>query len=461
MKLGKVIQIEGINNISIKRNSNSSIENIESNSILINYEFSKYLTKIPAIDVEDLIGRQADLARINGMLQSEKNFVLVNGVGGIGKTTLAKAYLKQYSNQYNHIVWIQCHESIKKTITQNEVLIANLFLKEKENNINDVFEEIVETLLSLNGNNLIVVDNAEIVNDLEAFLDRFSKNENWNLLVTSRDKNSKGSTFQLNKITLPDAKALFYHFYTLEINDDKVEEIIALTEYNILTIELFAKTGQKQKLSLDQIYQSLFNQLIKPRSEPSTKLNLSTINDSFPKLKEAEKIVLLSFSVLPPQKYSPNEILFFLDKITENKSWSVPIVEQSISRLEQKGWLVYGNTKENLTIHAFISEFVTRNLRPNLRLKTKFDLLEYKKTLKEIVSENKIKEAADKLLLGIKRKDEHNEIVLILSRLEDINKKTRMGLVYERDAEIVRNQIRYSFLQLIDRVENLELEYYP
>jgi len=453
MKLGKVIQIEGNNSILI--------QNIESSSIVINYEFSKYLTKVPTIDFEEVIGRQSELDSINQMLQSDTKLVLVNGVGGIGKTTLAKAYLKKHSNQYNHIVWIQCHESIKKTITQNEVLIANLFLKEKGDNINDHFEEIIETLLNLNGNNLIVVDNAEIVTDLEAFLERFTKNENWKFLITSREKISKGLIFQIDKIPLQDAKNLFYHFYNLELNDDKVEQIIALTGYHILTIELLAKSGQKQKLSLDQIYQSLHNEWIRPRSEHSTKLILSTISDAFQKLKEDEKIVLLSFSVLPPKKYDSNEILFFLDKITKNSRWTAVIVEKSISKLEQNGWLTDGSTKGDFIIHSLVSEFVIKDLRPNLRLKTKFDLLEYKKTLKEIVSKNKIREAADKLLLGVKDKDEHNEIVLILSRMEDINQKTRLGIVYERDTEIVRNQIRHSLLQLIDRIENLEIEYYP
>lgn len=452
MKLGKVIQIEGNNNIVI--------QNIESSSITINYEFSKYLTKVPTIDFEEVIGRQSDLNKINQILQSDTKLVLVNGVGGIGKTTLAKAYLKNYSDQYKHIVWLQCHESIKKTIIQNDVLIANLFLKKKGNNANEDFDEIIETLLNLNGNNLIVVDNAEIVDDLELFLELFTNKGNWKFLITSRKRISKGSIFKIDRITLQDAKTLFYHFYNLEINDDKVEQIIKIIEYHTLTIELLAKTGQKRKLSLDQIYESLHNEWLKPTTENSTKLILSTIVDSFQKLQEEERIVLLSFSILPPKKYYPNEILFFLDKITENRNWTVPVVEKSISKLEQNGWLVYGSTKENFTIHPLIAEVVIRNLRPNLKLKTRFDLIEYKMTLKEIVSKNKIKEAADKLLLGIKDKNEHNEVVLILSRMEDINQKTRLGIVYERDAEIVRNQIRHSFLQLIDRIENLEIEYH-
>lgn len=450
MKIGKVVQIEGNNNIVI--------QNVESSNITINYEFSKFLTKVPTIEFEEVIGRQSDLKAINQILENDSRLVLVNGVGGIGKTTLAKAYIKKYSDNFNHIIWLQCHESIKKTVVQNDVLIANLFLKGKESESN--FNEIIEILLRLSGRNLIVIDNAEIVNDLEEFTERFASNTNWKFLITSRKTFAKSTTFAVDRITLKDATTLFYHYYKLEKNNDRVRQIIEIVEYHTLTIELLAKTGQRQNLSLDNIYETLFNEWAKPTNKNSAKLISTTIVDTFQNLDEVQQSVLLSFSVLPPKKYYPNEILFFLDKISEKENWEINKIENSINRLERNGWLLRGSSKENFTIHPLISEVVIRNLKPNLKLRTKIDILEYKNSLKEIVSKNQIQEAAKKLLLGLKDKSEHNEVVLILSRMEDINQKSRMGIVYERDAEVVRNQIRHSFLQLIDRIENIEIEYH-
>ena len=43
---------------------------------------------------------------------------MVNGVGGIGKTTLAYAYVNDetYTKHYNHIVWVNVMDNIKDAL---------------------------------------------------------------------------------------------------------------------------------------------------------------------------------------------------------------------------------------------------------------------------------------------------------------------------------------------------------
>lgn len=75
--------------------------------------------KIPRVQPDDIIGRAADLEELHQLLFNNQRVVVVNGLGGIGKTTLAQAYLGKYYNEYHHIVWItQLSEDIINDIVE-------------------------------------------------------------------------------------------------------------------------------------------------------------------------------------------------------------------------------------------------------------------------------------------------------------------------------------------------------
>lgn len=56
-------------------------------------EIPLQLNTIPFIDKSEVIGRNKDLQSVNELLQVSDKVVLVNGLGGIGKTVLAKFFI--------------------------------------------------------------------------------------------------------------------------------------------------------------------------------------------------------------------------------------------------------------------------------------------------------------------------------------------------------------------------------
>ena len=75
----------------------------------------------------------------------EKNQLLfLSGIGGIGKTELAKQYANRYRNEYNTIIFAVFNKDIV-SLVNDEILINHIEKDEKESDI-DYFKRKIEIL---------------------------------------------------------------------------------------------------------------------------------------------------------------------------------------------------------------------------------------------------------------------------------------------------------------------------
>ncbi|MCU0425749.1 MAG: tetratricopeptide repeat protein [Candidatus Kapabacteria bacterium] len=358
-------------------------------------KLQKQLVTIPHCDLNEIFGRESDLIKIYELLQETSKVVLVNGVGGIGKTTMAKAFLQTYGNDFQHIAWIQVENDIKTSLVNNQELVYILGLEENFKELpastkkEEGFKLIISRLRIINAPNLLIIDNA--YDDIEntKTLEAISLKPNWKVLVTSRQSLEGFDNYLLAELSNEDALNLFFHHYKIENRDKNngiiLSQIFEQFEYNTLLIELFAKTGQSRRLSILEIASKINEKSLAflGSSDQGTIIQfqrgdneqISNVIRFLQKifdiscLTEEERQVLANFSVmsnkpLPFSAKSDREGVdtFFQAIETEKRSQ----LSNTVNRLSKKGWLIWDNINDTFRMHQSIQELMWLQIKPTI-----------------------------------------------------------------------------------------------
>lgn len=338
----------------------------------------KILTYIPRIDESEIIGRSNEITELENLLDNSPKVVLVNGIGGIGKSTLAKLYVNRNEQQFSHIIWIDVlSDVIKKeneaslfinAFSNNVVLLRNLQLFFKDDtSIEEKFLLILNRLQNIQGNNLLVIDNA--TSEIIRFEDKLPNSKEWKVLLTSREQISKFSKFELDILTDENAKTLFYHYYNLE-KDDKIIDILSYVGNHTLTIELLAKTCNKMRFTIPQLVNCLegnglnlsnaarvivTHDVQKMAHKPfDYLLQIFSIAD----ISDKQLELLRYFSVLPSIYISTADLKLLFQISSEDNEFF-----ENISELVIKGWIKEENG--NYQVHQIIQEVLREKLKPD------------------------------------------------------------------------------------------------
>ena len=127
-------------------------------------KFPKELTaRIPKTAPDKIVGREAELDDLHHRLFGKKQVVLVNGMGGIGKTTLAQVYAAKYWDEYRHVAWVsQVSEDVINDFVNTEGLLDNLHIHAGGKDAKELFVTIMTALKTMDDQpNLLIIDNAD------------------------------------------------------------------------------------------------------------------------------------------------------------------------------------------------------------------------------------------------------------------------------------------------------------
>ena len=336
------------------------------------------LTRLPSPD-NKVIGRSKEIKNLYDQLHQAQRVVLMNGMGGIGKTTTAMAYANQFKANYQRIVWIEQIGDFTTAMTTNNVLNQHLGFTPSTEPIVDT-QLILNKLSNLSGKSLLVIDNA--TEDIAKFKDFLPKPPAWQVLLTSRQELGFAKKIPLGFLSESAAIELFYEHYQLDKNEKAVQSILATLDYHTLTIELLAKVAQKRRIQpIDKIVALLQERGLKIRRKIGAEVGHSKgekIAYLFPYLQvifelgemtDAETHLLKQFICLPATFIALPELLELLS-ITEEEEEKWDDTLDALDSLKEKGWLIYeeqiseGVQESSYKMHRVVQDVLNEELNP-------------------------------------------------------------------------------------------------
>lgn len=182
-------------------------------------------------------GRDMELTTLHELLCS-KGKVFLQGIAGIGKSELAKAYAKRYTKEYTNIIYFTYSGNLKHDI-------ANLdFADDVDYNetMDARFTRHHRLLRRLQDDSLLIIDNFNIVTDRDSLLDVLL-NYHCRIIFTTRSKFDNYACMNLEEIADTEALiSLMGCFYSdAEKQRSVLEQIIHVVHRHTLAVELSAR----------------------------------------------------------------------------------------------------------------------------------------------------------------------------------------------------------------------------
>jgi tetratricopeptide (TPR) repeat protein len=342
-----------------------SFNNITDSSVNVTIEpphiTPKVLTHSSGLN-DNFIGRKKELQDIEAMLDDKHALLLLNGIGGIGKSSLASHYFNEHKHNYSYYGFIEATNGLQEAFVT--ALKASLNLQSSDN-LQEAFYEAITKLRSLEGTKLLVIDDIRNSIEQKKEIERVGslRKDGFRVLFTSREQYERLPHYFLDTMNQEDAIQLFQeHFKSDEI--DKIEKILVYLDKHTYFIEMTAKTLAKRKdtLTLDTLLekfeQGAFSTIKKDRKESFN----GVLNDLFaysPLLNDDEILKLLQkFTLLPSIEIAFDRLYEVL--VCDDRE----MLQDLLIELVESGWLIKGESSYKL--HQIIKEYILANHTPSI-----------------------------------------------------------------------------------------------
>lgn len=342
---------------------------------VINYankKIPKHLGTIPTFP-ELFIGRENEVEAVHQRLINQQNILLlVNGQGGIGKTTLASKYYYQYQDYYQHLVWVFSGTSIVDALLTLALPLGVEFPPKMPNE--ERFTVLLKEMAELNKPCLLIMDNANEITDIEKYHGALLQCTNFHILLTTRVNTKIHNTeiYEVKPLTPEAALQLFTkHYKTHDTNEnDLFFAIYESVNRNTLVVELLAKNlanfnnELEQEYSLSRLLENINDSLLKLDKSKAvgtfyhakngiqrkeTPENIIAAMYDLSRLDEVEKRLLSIFSVLPAESI-PYATL--KDLVSQER------LDKHLFGLFEKGWLDYDGNGKSFRMSPVVQEVV-------------------------------------------------------------------------------------------------------
>lgn len=316
------------------------------------------LTPIPLIEKETgLVGRDTVVKDIRKMLEEESCIVLVNGLGGIGKTAVMQGVCNELKDEGHHVAWVSCGDSLQDDL----LLMRGALGVPKEEKAEEAYGLVIAGIQRLGKNLYLFMDNLsrEVSNGERDAINGLGIH----VMITSRKENLPFRNKKLEYLEKQDAIRMFYGYYGGKPDcDEIVWEIIKSVNCHTLLVELLAKAAREEGGTLDEFYAKLrkegFFNVSEEEFETGQDDENLTIEErvirlyKISRLSEEQQRIMKLFTIFSPEK----EIYY---KVREWAGFD----RKELKKLVDLEWLERGGLEKGYLIHQIVRDSIARQIK--------------------------------------------------------------------------------------------------
>lgn len=198
--------------------------------------------------------------------------LIVNGISGIGKSELVKAYVQLYRKDYTNILYLDYEKSLYDMITNMDFIDDTEALSEKER-----FHKHFRFLRSLKEDSLLIIDNLD--NSHDDLLTQICELR-CHALITSRMNLPQYVNYELSNSAEDTMKIL--HSYYPNISDyfhPEIEGIIETVCNHTMSVQLIAKLLSLSVYTPDVLLRKLKENVLLTSRSPFANNQTTKINE--------------------------------------------------------------------------------------------------------------------------------------------------------------------------------------
>lgn len=316
-----------------------------------------------ARDVFD--GRDNLLEEIHRVLSGGQRAVFLEGIGGIGKSELAKQYALRYRDNYDTVQFITYVDSLRKLVCDPAAILIEGFERQPEEKEEDFFRRKLQQLrLLANERTLLIVDNFDVNDDpdLKDFLQGSCK-----VIFTTRNAHPGYPAVKVGPIN--DTAALLRIFeqnYGGEVEEwelPALQELLQLIEYHTYTIELIAKQMSASFLTAQDMLDMLqkgqlpdsVSETVSGRSHQRTAFGHICALFNTGSLTDDEKKLLMYLSLMGTKGVPAPRF----------REWAELQNFEMVNDLIRRSW-IRREAGQRISLHPLVKEVVWHELTPTV-----------------------------------------------------------------------------------------------
>ena len=322
---------------------------------------------------EFFVGRSNEYDELSARLEAE-HLIFLCGIGGIGKSELAKQYAVRNKQKYGNILYFPYTGNFEDTICQDHITVATVERVDDESNHHFCWRKLHAIKRCLHGTSLMIIDN------LNSRLEDIEDQSVWEFLlslpceiiVTTRAEQTQHmlriSEFEDTK----PLKSIYSHYCPYEAEQEPfVDEIIQRLNCHTLLTELLAKQTRAAMHTPKEILALLESNGIHGLDKETVgmrkdnHLSRETVFHhtrtlfAMSSMTLEQQLTMTKASFMPESGVAAQDFLNY--HAIENKN--------DINWLVDNGWLYrFADSSFTLSIHPIIAEIVLENAKANQEL---------------------------------------------------------------------------------------------